>query len=320
MTARRCCRSRGLGRGRAAVRTGMFRRESPEDRRLPPDDPHAAQWPREVRRYLEMGMVRHRPAFVAVRGERLALSRLEVGTADVSPGAPQDELLQLVGLDEEGRIALQVWFDVEDIDAAIAELDAVHARFEERPPRTRLENAASRADDRFNTLFADRRWDEIGALFADDVRVEDRRRGLQREGTDRATELAEVRAIADLGVKTMTSTSSRSEESASPSFVPVYSGRDDRPGAFHTVDPPHRRDRRRRADRGVRRVRPRRHRRRLRRARRPVPRRRRPPPYADTWSILAERLRRPSAGTSCRRPTSGLRQHRPPPDGSLRAR
>ena len=66
---------------------------------------------------------------IAVRGERLALTRLEVGTADVSPGAPRDELLELFGLDEEGRIALQVSFDVEDIDAAIAELDAAHARF-----------------------------------------------------------------------------------------------------------------------------------------------------------------------------------------------
>ena len=33
---------------------------------------------------------------VAVRGERLALVRLEVGTDDVSPGAPQDEMLQLI--------------------------------------------------------------------------------------------------------------------------------------------------------------------------------------------------------------------------------
>ena len=57
-------------------------------------------------------------------------------------------MLQLIGLDEEGRIALQVWFDVEDIDAAIAELDAAHARFEESILERRLENAASRADDR----------------------------------------------------------------------------------------------------------------------------------------------------------------------------
>ena len=40
-------------------------------------------------------------------------------------------MLQLFGLDEDGRIALHVWFDIEDIDAAVAELDAAHARFEE---------------------------------------------------------------------------------------------------------------------------------------------------------------------------------------------
>ena len=98
---------------------------------------------------LEIDAVRHRHAIVAVRGERLALTRLVVGTADVSPGAPQDELLQLYGIDEEGRIALQVFFDVEDIDAAIAELDAAHARFEEaRPQARRLENAATERIER----------------------------------------------------------------------------------------------------------------------------------------------------------------------------
>ena len=83
---------------------------------------------------------------VAVRGERLALDPTGNGHCRREPGAPQDEMLQLVGLDEDGRIALQVWFDVEDIDAAIAELDAAHARFEEQRPRAPLENAASRAE------------------------------------------------------------------------------------------------------------------------------------------------------------------------------
>ena len=153
---------------------------------------------------------------------------------DVSPGAPQDEMLQLFGLDDDGRIALQVLFDIEDIDAALAELDAAHARFEERHPRAPLENAASRADAQFNALFADRRFDEIGALFTDDLRVEDRRRGLRREGNDRATSLAEVRAIADLGTTNMTSdvVAIRGERLAL--VRTVYSGRDRRPDAFHT--------------------------------------------------------------------------------------
>ena len=46
-------------------------------------------------------------------------------------------MLQLYGLDEEGRIALQVWFDIEDIDAAIAELDAAHARLRGATASTR---------------------------------------------------------------------------------------------------------------------------------------------------------------------------------------
>ena len=81
---------------------------------------------------------------IAVRGERLALGRLTLGTADESPGAPYDEFLQLYGIDEEGRIALQMWFDIEDMDAALAELDAAHARSEEEQPQARrLENAAA---------------------------------------------------------------------------------------------------------------------------------------------------------------------------------
>ena len=74
----------------------------------------ARQWPREMRRYLKAGMVRFGHEFVAVRGERLALIRLEAATADPSPGAPRDEMLQVVGLDDDDRIAEQVWFDIDD--------------------------------------------------------------------------------------------------------------------------------------------------------------------------------------------------------------
>ena len=59
------------------------------------------QWPEDMRRYLATGMVRYRHTAVAVRGERLALFRVEVGTADLSSGAPRDEMLQVGGIDEE---------------------------------------------------------------------------------------------------------------------------------------------------------------------------------------------------------------------------
>jgi hypothetical protein len=163
------------------------------------------QWPSMARRLAESGMV-HRHAAIALRGERLALTRAATGTADVSAGAPKDEVLGLYGLDEEGRIRLAVWFDIEDMDAAVAELDAAYARLEERHPRARLENSASRGIDRYVALFADCRWDEFGTLLADGVRIEDRRQGLRGESNGRAAAVGEAQAIAALGVDRITST------------------------------------------------------------------------------------------------------------------
>ena len=122
--------------------------------------------------------MRVRIAVIAVRGERLALTRLEAGTADASPGAPYDEILQLFGLDENGRIALQVSFDVEDIDAALAELDTAHARFEDQQPRgaaTGKRGEPSRSSA-YMACFAVRDWDDFAEMLADDISVEDRRR------------------------------------------------------------------------------------------------------------------------------------------------
>ncbi len=157
------------------------------------------EWRRGWRREVETSGMRVKHVMVAARGERLALARMQAGTEDVGPGAPYDELLHLYAIDEQGRVALQMFFDVEDMDAALAELDAAAARFEAAHPRSPLENAASRADDRIIALFASRCWEELGALLADEIRVDDRRRGFGRESNDRATEVANLRAIADLG-------------------------------------------------------------------------------------------------------------------------
>ena len=94
-----------------------------------PVDRSVGEWLEEAKQFREiLGPVRHRHAIVAVRGERLALTRLEVGTTDTSPGAPRDEFLQMYGLDEDGHLSLQVWFDLEDLDAATVELDTAYAR------------------------------------------------------------------------------------------------------------------------------------------------------------------------------------------------
>jgi hypothetical protein len=152
----------------------------------------------------------------------------------MSPGAPEDEMLLLFGLDEHERIALQMFFDIDDTDAAMAELNAAHARLEARPPRAPLENAATQADNRLNTLFTDRRWDEIGKLFADNIRLEDRRRGLRNESNDRATAVAAVRAIADSGTKSLTPDVLAIRGKRLALVHTVHQGRDTRPDAFHT--------------------------------------------------------------------------------------
>ncbi|GAB3022459.1 hypothetical protein MBOU_36150 [Mycobacterium bourgelatii] len=196
----------------------------------------ARQWPREMRHYLKLGMVRHTHAVVAVRNERLALTRLKVGTADVSPGAPYDEMLQVIGLNDEDQIASQVWFDLEDIDAALAELDAAQARFQEPHPRAPLENAASRAEDRLGELFASRRWDELGEMFADDLRVDDRRRGLRRESFDRAGEVENLREIAAIGAWKITTTPLALRGERLCLRHALFEGRDAGPEAFRVED------------------------------------------------------------------------------------
>ena len=159
------------------------------------------KWPREMRSYLELGIVRHVIDVIAVRGDRLALVRLELGTGDLSPGAPQDEALVVGGLDENGRIALQVWFDVDDLDAAVAEIDATHARFEgqARLEGRKLANAASQMGYRFVDLFAAGDWDTMAEILADDFSNDDRRRQVGNGVTDgRDAQVATMRVIADV--------------------------------------------------------------------------------------------------------------------------
>ena len=90
-------------------------------------------------------------------------------------------------------------FDETDLDAAIA-------RFEELHPRARLENAASRVDHQLFALFVERRWDGDGRAICRRSSADDRRQGLRRLSTDRATQINNVRAIADLGVADITQT------------------------------------------------------------------------------------------------------------------
>ncbi|OBB08115.1 hypothetical protein A5662_00810 [Mycobacteriaceae bacterium 1482268.1] len=165
----------------------------------------AGDWPRAAR-HLRQGWARLQNTVIAVRGERLALARLELGTDDVSPGAPHEEMLQLHGLDEEGRIALQVFFDVDDIEAAIAELDATHARFEdEHPGARRLENAAYQALRRYLAHFSASDWDAVAEMLADGYTADDYRRVVNSAPRSRDAEIANLQVMAELGLTSITS-------------------------------------------------------------------------------------------------------------------
>ncbi|WP_256389945.1 BTAD domain-containing putative transcriptional regulator [Mycobacterium sp. 1164966.3] len=199
-------------------------------------DVPAEEWPHVHRRVAESAPLRAKQIIVAVRGERLALARLVLTDADTSPGAPRDELLNIYGIDKDGRIALQVFFDVEDMDTALAELDAAHARLEEEQsgPR-RLENAASRVDKRLHGYFADRDWEAAADALAEDMLYHDRRRvanaGL-RHGRD--AEIVNARVLADLGASvTSTVIATRGERLVLTRAR--FTGTDQGPDAFHNV-------------------------------------------------------------------------------------
>jgi class 3 adenylate cyclase len=159
------------------------------------------EWRREWRREVETGAMRVKHVMVAARGERLALARMEAGTEDGGPGAPYEELLHLYAIDEDGRVALQMFFDVEDLDAAMAELDAAAARFEEERLRARrLENTAARVVERGYSYFAERDWDALAATVAENYSGIDHRR-VVNAGTQhgRDSMINDLRAAAEVG-------------------------------------------------------------------------------------------------------------------------
>ncbi len=189
----------------------------------------ASKWSRDMARYFDAGLVKYRHTVVALRGDRLALVRLEAMTADSSPGAPRDDFLQMFKLDDEDRVERQVSFDVGDIDAAIAELDAAHSILQEATQASRLENTATRASDRHGKAFLSQDWTAVAALLSPDFYIDDRRptvnAGIRR---GRETGIEDMQAAAAVGFDRATSAvvATRGERLALTRGR--YSGGDDR--------------------------------------------------------------------------------------------
>ena len=162
------------------------------------------------------------------------LSELGAVVTHVGYGTSQD------GFEAEWRIVVLLaaggdglkrceLFDEADIDTALARFDELHAQ------TRRLENAASRVVERFQACFAARDWDSMAEMVAEDMCNDDRRpvvnAGLRR---GRDAEIANLRALVDLGVTNTTSVfiATRGERLALCRIR--LSGRDKWPEAFQT--------------------------------------------------------------------------------------
>ncbi len=128
-------------------------------------------------------------------------------------------------------------FDEADLGAAIARFDRLSQ------PAPRLENTASRANERSHIHFAAREWGALAEIVADDISTDDRRRVVNAgllHGRDASIE--SFRWAADLGV-----THAKSDPIATRGERLVltrtrYSHSDDQPQPFDVDAPTHSRD------------------------------------------------------------------------------
>ena len=80
-----------------------------------------------VHAYAVVGSEHVTSTVIATRAQRLALSHYRFSDRDQRPDAFRIEMLVVVEIDADDRMAAVVVFDADDIDAAIAELDARYA-------------------------------------------------------------------------------------------------------------------------------------------------------------------------------------------------
>src|SRR5206468_8555418 len=78
----------------------------------------------EVSAIAAVGVTKLTTDIIATRGARLVLSRGRASEEDQRPDAFRTDLLDIVEIDAEKRVVTRVVLDPNDIDAALAELDA----------------------------------------------------------------------------------------------------------------------------------------------------------------------------------------------------
>ena len=90
----------------------------------------------DLRASADLGVAYLTAVVIATRGQRLVLIRGDARN-DERPEAFQFDVLQIVEINGDDRIVAVVSFDLEDIGAAIKELDARYLAGEAAPLRTR---------------------------------------------------------------------------------------------------------------------------------------------------------------------------------------
>ena len=87
----------------------------------------------DLRAVADVGVTNATSDAIATRGERLAVTHARFSRSHEQPEAFHVDFLQLVEIDADERITAVVAFDVDDIDAALAELDARYLAGEAAP-------------------------------------------------------------------------------------------------------------------------------------------------------------------------------------------
>ena len=130
----------------------------------------------------------HECTTIATRGRSLALAEWRLHIPEPEASA---KVLMLVRVDAEGRHLWSIQFDPDDLEAALAELDALYVE-----EQAQLENDATRHIARIHDAFKAHDWDAVAAGYADDYTTDDRR-SVVAMPLDHEQSMASVRWIFD---------------------------------------------------------------------------------------------------------------------------
>ena len=125
--------------------------------------------------------IESRSEWLATRGERLVLHRTSVEVRDGMGGLSMAEVLVIDEVDTEGRAVAEIYFDVEDLDAAYAELDARYAAGEVHADAPSDASATRALDELYRVCLA-RDWNGLRDVFAVGGVYEDRRMLVRASG------------------------------------------------------------------------------------------------------------------------------------------